>query len=482
MSSNFGSLEIAKKALLANRFGIDVTSNNIANVNTEGYSRRQASFSETGPMYTSSGFIGTGVVANNLRTFREEYIDKEVRSSISRQSAYEADQTMYRQVEAILAEPSDSGLNELTANLFTAFEELSNEPESTSLRSNVLTVAETLTERFHTIAENLQSMRREVSNSVVANVGEANTIISQIAGLNSEIASSKAMADGTESQTLVDQREKLIEDLGNIVGVYISNADNGQVNVYVNGNCVVTGSTASTLQANETVDSATGERTMQIVKLDSKGNPLSVIVPDSGELSSQLKHYNTTLDWNDSSGGFSIYTELNSFANAIVEKVNEITVEGYGLDDTGTTSPGRTFFEPSTGGANAFTIEVSDDVKDRPRDIPISDTAGEPGNNTLALRLSRLATDTDFINSETASEYYTTFLGRVGTLSSEAASGLETASLVTDQLVEERESAIGVNLDEEAVNLIKFQRAFEASSRVINTTNEMLQVIVNLGQ
>lgn len=478
--SSFSTLEIAKKGLLANRFGIDVTSNNIANVNTPGYSRRQASFSESAPIYTSAGFLGTGVVSEKLRTFREEYVDKEVRTSLAKQSGYQVDEQMFGRLEAILAEPSDNGLNELTAKFFSAFEALSTKPEDLGLRQNILTVAGTLVDRFHTITSHLDSMRIETANNITTNIDEANSLIKQISDLNRKIAGSKALA-GTEAQTLVDQRESYIEDLTKIVGVTVHPVDNGEVNVYINGISVITDGVPSMLKAVESIDGTTGEKTMSIMKLDSKGNPLSVILPDSGEISSLLKHYNTTLDSNDSSGGFSIFGQLDAYASALVQKVNAITVDGYGLDDLGPLPPGRTFFEPSIGTVTAANIEISPDVLNKPRDIPISDSPNEPGNNILALEIGRLAVDTNFLSGYTPSEYYTGFIGKLGSLAGEANYGLESSRLVADQLLKQRESVIGVNLDEEAINLIKFQRAFEASSRVINTTNEMLITLVNLG-
>mgnify|MGYP000887006146 CR=1 FL=1 len=478
--ANFSSLEIAKKGLLANRFGIDVTSNNIANVNTPGYSRRQATFAESNPLYTNSGFIGTGVLSEKLRTFREEYVDKEVRTSLAKQSGYEIDEQMFGRIEAILAEPSDNGLNELTAKFFSSFEALSTKPEDLGLRQNVLTIAGTLVDRFHTVSEHLQSMRVETGSNIQSNIDEANSIIKQISDLNRKIAGSKSIA-GNEAQTLVDKREALIEGLTKIVGVTVHPVDNGEVNVYINGISIITDGIPSELKAVESIDAATGEKTMQIAKLDSKGNALSVVLPNSGEISSLLKHFNTTLDSNDSSGGFSIFGQIDDFAQALTQKVNAITIDGYGLDDTGALPPGRTFFEPSVGPVTAATIEISPDVLNRPRDIPISDSPNEPGNNELALDIGRLALDTDFLNGYTPSEYYTGFIGKLGSLASEANYGLESSKLVSDQLLKQRESVIGVNLDEEAVNLIKFQRAFEASSRVINVTNEMLATLVNLG-
>jgi flagellar hook-associated protein 1 FlgK len=195
-----------------------------------------------------------------------------------------------------------------------------------------------------------------------------------------------------------------------------------------------------------------------------------------------MKHYNVTLDDNESSEEFSAFKKLDDFANAIVKKVNQHSMEGYGLDDNAAASPGRAFFEPAVGDATATTIEISEDIKGKPRDLPVSGAPGEPGNNDVARKIARITEDNAFLDSLTPQEFYSGFLGKIGTMGKEAKSGENTTRLVADQLTNQRESVIGVNLDEEAVNLIKYQKAFEASSRVINTTNEILATIVNLGR
>ncbi|MFP4529249.1 MAG: flagellar basal body rod C-terminal domain-containing protein, partial [Candidatus Kapaibacterium sp.] len=107
---------------------------------------------------------------------------------------------------------------------------------------------------------------------------------------------------------------------------------------------------------------------------------------------------------------------------------------------------------------------------------------GEPGNSDVARQVAQLATNHKFLDSQTPQEFYSGYLGKIGSMGSEAKNGSNTTRLVTDQLSNQRESIIGVNLDEEAINLIKYQKAFEAASRVINVTNEILATIINLGR
>ena len=474
------SLEIGKRALLAQRLGLDVTSNNIANVNTPGYSRQQAIFSETDPRFGKGGFLGTGVIADKLRTFREEYYDREIRTTLSRKSLYAEDELTFQRIEAILAEPSEYGLNEEISKFFNAFEELSGNPQNVGLRDYVLGVSSSLVERFHTTAQKLIDTRKEIGGKISTNIDAINKMLSDISELNGKVANSKAMSS-IESQTLVDQRELILENLSELTGINVTQGQNGMVNVFINGINVVTGTSNSTLKSNEVINQTTGERTIQITKVDSQGNTMNVLNIQSGELASQIKHYNTTLDDKDTSGGFSAMKKLDEFANALATKINAMTINGYGLDDTTAPPPGRTFFVNSSGTFTASDIEIASDIRNNPRNIPLSDAPGEPGNSTIALQIARLANDSTFLDSSTPSEFYSGYLGKIGTLGNEAVNGNTTTTLIFQQLGNQRESVIGVNLDEEGINLIKYQKAFEASSRIINTTNDLLNTVINLG-
>lgn len=474
------SLEIGKRALMAQKAGLDVTSNNIANVNTPGYSRRQVVMTETDPYVLPKVHVGTGVTIDKLRNFREEFFDREIRDTLSRKDAYDIDQKITQRIEAILAEPSENGITELTTKFFTAFEDLAVKPESVPLRSYVLGVSESLVDRFHKIALDMSSVRDETLSSINLQIGEANRLIDEITQLNGSLSSAKSLK-GKEAQTYFDKREQALEELSQIVNISVTHNNNGSANVYSGGINLITDIISGEFKVQESVSQSTGERTVSLYVEDRKG-ALRSVTPQSGKLESYMKHYNTTLDDLDSSSGYSVATEFHRYAAAIAEKVNEISIEGYGMDDASGQSPGRYIFEPSVGEADAYNIEVSSDVKNAPRDLPIASVAREPGNNEIARRIARLAQDSDFLDSATPAEFYANFLGRIGLMASDANSGSETTRLVSDQLESQRQSVIGVNLDEEAVNLIKYQRVFEAASRIVNTTNELLTTLINLGR
>jgi flagellar hook-associated protein 1 FlgK len=470
-------MEAGRRALLASKFGIDTTSNNIANINTPGYTRRKAIMAETDPLKTPQGFVGTGVLSERLKDYREEFYDKEIRSTLSRQSGIETDEKIYQRIEAVLAEPSDNGLNEMVSKFFNSFEDLALKPENTSLRDFVIDLGKNLAERFNVTAEQLSDIRREMTTTISSNIDQANALIVDIAGLNKEIASTWA-PNSDSTQTFFDQREQKLEELSKIVGVNVTAGDYGTNNVFINGINIITGATYSKLKVNEEVNNVTGETGFRMTKLDPNGVSTS-LTPQSGELASLLKHYNITLDEFDSSGGFTMSKKLNDLSSTIVSKVNALSVQGYGLDDKGPAPPGRPFFDPA--GTTAATIKINQDLISNPRALPLADVPNEPGNNAIALAIARLSTNKAFLEGGTPSEYYAGVLGKLGTISAEVQSSKATTELVAQQLNNQRESATGVNLDEEAINLIKYQKAFEASSRIISTINGMMSTIVNLG-
>jgi|LSQX01.1.fsa_nt_gb flagellar hook-associated protein 1 FlgK len=475
--SYFSIIEIGKRALLAQKFGLDITSNNVSNVNTPGYSRRSASLSETKPI--SGSFLGTGVVVDAIKSYREEFYDSELRKSISRQTSYESEALLFQRIEALLAEPSESGLNELATEFFNAFEFASLNPENFGLRENLLQVAHSLVDRFNQTAEQFQNLRSETQSLISSNIEEANQLIAEIASLNHSIMSSASQIGG-QAQTLIDERELKLEALAKITGINITHEENGAANVFINGINVVTNNTYNSLKLNELVNPNTGERTLQIHKLDGNGNSIGTINPQSGELSAQMKMFNVTLDDKESGNGFSVFKELDDFANAIATKVNAITITGFGLNDIDGNSPARNFFEPIVGRVTAASIKISSDIAGKPLDIPLSSRPNEPGNNDIALKISNLAYDKNFFNNSTPSQFYSGLLGKIGTFSKEALNGAKTTELISEQLNNQRDSLIGVNLDEEAVNIIKYQKAYEAASRIVTVTDSLLNTLINL--
>ena len=479
--AGFYSLEIGKRALLAQRFGIDVTSNNIGNVNTPGYSRRSAVLTETDPSRTQNQYIGTGSKVALLQNFRNELLDKEVRTANSQAKALQIEQDLYQKIDAILAEPSDTGLGELLNKFLSTFNNLALIPDDIAQRQFLLEQAHTLAERFNSTAIGLSELRNDTKFALNQQMNHANKLIQEIVELNRSIVNSNAQTN-SEAQTLIDKRALKLEELSNLFGINVSYNEDGTANVFVNGTNLITSQVGSIVKLNETFNTLTGEKTVEIIKINPENDSATILTPQSGEIGTNIKFYNVILDDRESSNSFSVAKQLDEFANALVQSVNSKTITGFGLNDKGPQPPGRTFFEPNIGFVSASLIKVSKDIEDKPELIPLSTKASEPGNNDIALSIGRILEDRSFLGGQNPSEFYANFLGKVSYSTSEAINGLSTSKLIQSQLEVQRESLIGVNLDEEAISLIKFQKAFEAASRVINSANEIMNTIINLGR
>lgn len=476
---SFSTLEIGKKALLAQRFGLEVTSNNIANANTKGFSRRDAQFSQTSPLYEYGQFVGSGVLAQKLRSFREDFFDREIRNTINRESGLTTDEKILDRVETVIAEPSEENLNESVTKFFRSFDELALKPESVGIRESVIELGKTVADKFNYISQGMLEAKKETYIDASALINEANRLIDQIASLNAAFSSNRNMT-GEEELSLIDEREVKLENLSKLFKVNVTKDPDGTANVFINGMDVVTKTKSTNLKLEETIDPDTEEWHLKLTRVDKKGNFLSNLDPVSGEMASMIYHYNVTLDDKDTSGNFSAARRLNDFAQAITDNVNKVLSQGYGLDDTDPAAPGRRMFEISNTGP-AMQMKVSDDLWNRPRDLPLSGRPGEPGNSEIARRVARLADKDDFIDGDDYTEYYAAFLGKLGSYSREVKDNLLNISKINETLQNQRESMIGVNMDEEAINLVKFQKAFEAASRIVSVTNEMMGTVINMG-
>lgn len=476
-------LEIGKRALLAQQRGLDITGNNISNVNTPGYTRQEAILSESDPINYPNFSLGTGVFADRIRQYREQYLDKEMRGAISRKAGYETDGNMIQRIQTAINEPSDYGLDTAMDDFFGSVEDLNSKPDDIANRETFLTKANNLAKTFNSVNTNLTDLRQQVYGTLSNDVDQVNRLLGNIAELNQKIAQSKTN-QGQVSGTLLDTQGQLLEELSKYGELAINRDSNGAADVTMNGTMVVSLTNPSKISLLQNVNSTTGEITVSFGILDKTGNQVGTYKPQSGELASLANAYNVTLDDKDSSGGFSLRKNLDSLANAFVSKVNSVSQTGYGLDDTGATPPGRNIFTPAASGGTvtAASIAVNPALLNSPRDIPASATVGTPGNSDVFLQVGQLANDKSFVNAQSARAFYASTISKVANMGADAKNNLAISDLTKTQLTTQRESIVGVNLDEEAVNMIKFQRAFEAAARVINTTNDLLGTIVNLGR
>lgn len=475
--STFSTLEIGKRALMAANFGLDVVSNNIANASTAGYSRRQAIQSEGTP-FTKYGYsLGTGVSVESLRSFRNTYIDREIQKANAKNAGYEMDVQFYNSIETILQEPTDNDLGNQINSFLSYFDELALQPENIGLRENMLSMAQSLVERAHTTSNELQALRTQANNDLINQVNDANKLISQIADYNNSIAISKDKS-GNDSLTYIDKREVAIEELSKFGNISVSYEDTGLANVFINGINVCTGTAMQPLKVVESVNDITGEKTLNVVTYDAKKNVSIQVNPTSGKMAASLKQFNVTLDPNETSSELSITRSLDNYIGTLADTINSLFATGYGLNDKTTPPQGTVLFKSMTGEPiTAANIQIA---ITNPADIPLSDAPNSPGNAKIALSVAKLMTDGQFLSGQTPSEYYSNLIGRVSNAAKTATLGKEATQLVVEQLNNTRDSQMGVNMDEEAISLVKLQKNLEAAAKIISVNSEVLSTIIGL--
>jgi flagellar hook-associated protein 1 FlgK len=340
-------------------------------------------------------------------------------------------------------------------NLFNAFQSLATSPTSTAQRENLVNAAQTLAAGFNQASQQLSSLNDGLNTSVSNGVTSANQLLSQIADLNSQIA--KATAVGGNANDLNDTREQALENLANLVNIHTTANADGTVDVSVGGAQLISGSkTLDTLQA---YDSGGGQ---MLVRTATGGTPLALT---GGSIQG-------TIDARD--GGLQTLRDgLDTLASSLMTQINGIYSGGYDLNG----GSGQALFT----GTDAGSIAVNASLKTDPSLVQAAGTAGATGDNTVALELAQLGSQSvAALGNQSFSGAFASQVGTFGFALSNANAEAANSSSVNSMLQNQRDSVSGVSIEEEVANLITFQQAYTASSKIISTVDQMLQTVVNL--
>ncbi|SFD92712.1 flagellar hook-associated protein 1 FlgK [Thiohalospira halophila DSM 15071] len=225
-------LNIGTSGLLASQRALATISHNVSNVNTEGYSRQESIITSRNPTYTGAGFQGNGADVTNVRRMADEFLTKQLEMRTSEANYQESYHKYASRVDNLLADP-EAGLDPAISSFFDANQGVADDPSAVSAREVLLSNGETLTERFQTMYRQLETLEEQVNTELSDGVQRANALGEEIAALNEQIATVQGSASGNKPNDLLDQREKLIKDLSELVEVQTVEQDNQAVNVYI---------------------------------------------------------------------------------------------------------------------------------------------------------------------------------------------------------------------------------------------------------
>lgn len=458
MSDLIRALDIARRALQAQQSVMNTTSNNIANANTEGFSRQRVNLSTSPPQTSPYGLVGSGVNVDSVQRIRDRFVDQQLINERPSFKQYEFKSDALAFIEEIFNEPSDTGLNQMLKEFFAAFHDLANDPESTAARVVARERAMMLSSGFKRLDRQLNDYRTHLNYELQAKVEEVNRIAAEIAHLNERIV--QAEVNGIESPDLRDSRDQLVDQLAGLVNIRTHENQFGAVNVSVGGRYLVVETQAQKLS---TAVSSSGDL-----------GPKVVWENDGAAANITNGHIKGILDIRDVN--ISNYLDqLNQLAVGLADAVNAIHRSGYNLD--GITNVD--FFKSGISGAANF--EVSLEIQNDANLIAAADAAGEPGNNGAALAIAGLQ-DSRIMNGGqfTASDFYNSLISTLGSNTQEAAFLKNSFELTVSKLEITRESISGVSLDEEMTYLIEAQQAFTAATRVVSTIDEMVQSVLDM--
>ncbi len=457
-------MDMGRRSMMNSQTALQTVGHNIANKTTEGFSRQRVDI-VTAPSVSEGRLqMGNGARAASVTRVNNPYLDKQLQIETGTLGYHTAQSDSLAKVENIFNEQTNKGLNQYMIDFYNAFRELSNNPESSTTRSIVVEASQALAKDFQRVDTQLNHVQKDIDLQVKQTVQEINTMTMEVAKLNEKIASIEIQGNPANDER--DRRDLLIKKLQEKIDVHTADGDNGMVSLSTAGNALL----VSGLDAVE-LKSQVDPRTEHTEIFFQNGRSVPFNITDrirGGSLGGILEVRDKIVpDMQD---------KIDTLAQTFANEVNAAHVRGF--DRNG--KMGTVLFVIGSGeGGAAANIQLNQEVASDVTRIAAAAKAGAPGDNGVANVISSLQFKEN-IDGSTMDDYYNAQVGRIGIMSARSNRSRETQEHVVQQVNTLRESVSGVSLDEEATRMIEYQKAFEASARLIRTADEMFETVLNL--
>ncbi|GED33881.1 MULTISPECIES: flagellar hook-associated protein FlgK [Brevibacillus] len=482
MTSTFHGIEVNKRGLFAQQTALNTTAHNVSNANTAGYTRQRVNLEAANAIpvpglntATTAGQLGTGVQATEIQRMREVYLDNQYRSQNKHFGYYESKQSGLTQIEGILNEPSDNGLQNVMDKFWQSWEDLSQNPQEASTRSVVVERALAVSDTFTALYTQLSELQNNKDEELKSKVQDVNSIATQIADLNSQI--NKLVPSGYQPNDLYDKRDLLIDKLSKLADTKITNAANGMVNVTIDGQPLVT-------EQNFNAMVATENPTTGLVDITLGG---AAFTPISGSLAGIYENRSGDIP--------QMMNKLDILASNFTRELNKVHREGVSITDLQAGNTAKSdipFFVDSSDaskdptGANKISVNplIRGNLNNIATAKPASAATGD-GSNALDIAKIKYQTlaitnaDGTIAATTNLDDYYRYTISELGTQSQEVQRQVENTELMTEQIESQRQSVSGVSIDEEMAEMVKYQSAYSSSARMMTTVDEMLDKLIN---
>ena len=459
MRSTFLGLETARKGLTVSQKGLDVTGQNITNAKTEGYTRQRIDVvsvsSNIDARYrtTQAGMSGQGVLVSDVSQIRDQQLDGRYRSELAEQSYYEQTLTILDDLEGVLNE-IEGGIKPSLQDLVSSLQDFSMNPNQAVNANIVLSKTKSVIQMFNQYAEELNGLKAQSISDLSVDVNDVNTTLSKIQGLNDSI--SKAFLEGKQNAVneLMDQRNLLVDHLATFGNIKVTEQTDGQIQIHMHDQLILDGDYRDQLNLLKPTDPL-------VLEWQSTGQPISL---GAGSLKASIERIEGN---NPFTQGIAYYQgQLNELASSFAQVMNQAFTN---TDDQA---------KALISGSSASNLSIEEAWLKQPSYI-----LKENGslNNRPILALIEKLEGKMLINEEQSSmsEFVSKFVIALGQDRNFIASRLQTSTSIAKDLAQQRDSISAVSLDEEGANLLIYEKAFQASARVMNAMDEVLDTIIN---
>jgi flagellar hook-associated protein 1 FlgK len=470
--STFSVLNTASLALYAQQRAIDITGQNIANVNTEGYSRQRVDMQSIGgstvpAIWSVSSQIGQGVNADQVTRIRDAFLEVRAQNEHATTASLTVQSDTLSEIEQSFQEPGSTGIQSMLTNVWTGWSDIHNNPTDPGARSQLLQRTQTLVAGLHTVAASLDGQWTNTQDSLKTLMTDVNSSAKQVANLNQAIK--RAGESNLPTNELEDKRDVLILHLADTVGATSVKQSDGTLSVSVGGTTLVSGNSALQLKLTGAPSSATATSNPPVIVTDPAGTPMTV----GGTAQGQLKALTSIIP--------RYQGQLDAIAQQLASQTNGLHTVGYDLAG----NPGKPMFDDGSGitpvpvasiTAANLTLLITDPAKLAAATLSPTAAGGVvsgDGGNADALFQQRLLT-----TSVDAS--YRKLIVAAGVETATASGNLATQSVVSTNVDSARDSVAGVSTDEEMTNMLQFQHGYQAAGKLVETISSMLDDLMNM--
>lgn len=480
MTGLFGMLGTATRGMNANQTALQTSGHNIANTNTDGYSRQRVHMTTERPYYMSGvGAIGMGVSASSVDRIVDPFIRNQTRDAYSKYRMHEQKSDALGQLEHFMNEPSETGIINQLSVMYDAWSKLGSNPELVTSKSLVIENSASFADMVREMAGQISQLKGEVTSNIEKGAMDFNEKLEQLSILNDQIFS--ISSNGNVPNDLLDTRDSLLKDIAGLADISTTFDSYGRVSELKIGG--KSGETVLDINGHKKISVVSNENTISVGgdannKVTFTSNlPVGTIV---------IEGYTPTepafkaVDVNEGEiGGFQAASkeidvrleELNTFVTKFSETINTAYRNEAGID----------FFDLGTDSTKVLeNIKVTQSLQENPATLKTGKGATPaPGDGSLAKDIEKLFNTKDAGDQMTFAERYNNIVTKNG-ISKQQADNIAASQLtVLNQLEYKNESISGVNLNEEVSDVIRFSQAFQANARVIQTISDMLDTLIN---